>query len=53
MIENSFRVCGITTIDPGKVRYDEFFKKIVNSVKHKLADEEEDLLEDEDPFSCV
>ena len=53
VIENSFRVCGITTIDPGKVRYDEFFKKIVNSVKHKLADEEEDLLEDEDPFSCV
>ena len=53
VIENSFRVCGITKIDPDKVRHDEFFKKIVNSVKDKLADEKEDLLEDVDPFSCV
>ena len=52
VIENSFRVCGITTNDPDKVRNDEFLKKIMNSVKDKLADEEE-LLEDEDPFSCV
>ena len=53
MIENSFRVCGITTNDPDKVRNDEFLKKIMKSVKGKLADEEEELLEDEDPFSCV
>ena len=53
VIENSFRVCGITTNDPDKVRNDEFLKKIMNSVKDKLADEEEELLEDEDPFSCV
>ena len=53
MIENSFRVCGITTNDPDKVRNDEFLKTIRNSVKDKLADEEEELLEDEDPFSCV
>ena len=53
MIENPFRVCGITTNDPGNVRNDEFLKKIMNSVKDKLADEEEELLEDEDPFSCV
>ena len=52
-IENSFRACGITTNDPGKVRNDEFFKKIMNSVKDKLADEGEELLEDEDTFSCV
>ena len=53
MIKNSFRVCGITTNDPGKVRNDEFLKKIINSVKEKLSDEEEELVEDEDPFSCV
>ena len=52
-IENSFRVCGITTNDPGKVRNDEFFKKIMNSVKGKLADEGEELLEDGDTFSYV
>ena len=50
--ENSFRVCGITTNDPDKVRNDEFLKKIMNSVKDKLADEEEELLEVEDRFSC-
>ena len=53
MIENSFRVSGITTNDPGKARNDEFLKKIINSVKDKLAGEEEEDLEDEDPFSCV
>ena len=53
MIKNSFRVCGITTNDPGKIRNDELLKKIMNSVKDKLADEEEELLEDEYPFSCV
>ena len=53
MIENSFRVSGITTNDPGKARNDEFLKKIMNSVKDKLAGEEEEDLEDEDPFSCV
>ena len=53
VIKNSFRVCGITTNDPGKVRNDAFLKKIMNSVKDKLADEEEELLEDEDPFSFV
>ena len=37
----------------GKVRNDEFLKKIMNSAKDKLADEEEECLEDEDPFSCV
>ena len=47
MVGNSFRVFGITTNDPGKVRNDEFVKKIINSVKDKLADEEEELLEDE------
>ena len=39
--------------NPGKVRNDEFLKKIMNSVREKLADEEEELLEDEDPFSDV
>ena len=53
VIENLFGVCRITTNDPDKVRNDEFLKKIMNSVKDKLADEEEELLEDEDPFSCV
>ena len=53
MIENSFNVCGITTNDPDKVRNDEFIKKTMNSVKDKLADEEEKVLEDQDPFSCV
>ena len=53
MIENSFRVCGITTNDPVKVRSERFLQKILNSVKDKLADEEEELLEDEDPFSSV
>ena len=53
VIENSFRICGITTNNPDKVRNDKFHKKITNSVKDKLADEEEKLLEDEDPFSCV
>ena len=47
MIENSFCVCGITTNDPGKIRNDDFLKKIMNSVKDKLADEEEELLEDD------
>ena len=40
-----------TINNPGKVN-DEFLKKIMNSVKDKLVDKEE-LLEDEDPFSCV
>ena len=53
VIENSFHVCDITANNPDKVRNDEFLKKIMNSVKDKLADEEEELLEDEDPFSCV
>ena len=53
VIENLFRVCGITTNNPDKVRNDEFLKKIKNSVKDKLADEEEELLKDEDPFSCA
>ena len=48
-IHRSFRVCGITTNDPCKVRNDEFLKKIMNSVKDNLADEEKPL-EDEDPF---
>ena len=47
MIENSFCVCGI------KVRNNEFLKKIMNSVKDKSADEVEELLENENPFSCV
>ena len=53
MVGNSFRVFGITTNDPGKVRNDEFVKKIINSMKDKLADEEEELLEDENPSSFV
>ena len=53
MIENSFRVCRITTNDPGKVRNDKFLKKIMNSVKDKFVDEVEELPEDEDPFSCA
>ena len=53
MIENSFLLCGITTNDPGEVRTDEFLKKNMNSVKDKLADEEEELLEDEGSFSCI
>ena len=52
IIENSFHVCGIITNNPGKVRNGELLKKIMNSVTDKLADGEE-LLEDEDPFSCV
>ena len=52
MIENLFRVCGITTNDSDKVRNNEFLKKIINYVKDKLADEEEEL-EDKDPFSFV
>ena len=53
VIENSFRVCEITTNNPNKVRNDEFLEKVMNSVKDKLADEEEELLDDKDPFSCV
>ena len=52
MIENSFRVCGTTKNNPGKVRTGEFLKKIMNPVKDRLADEVE-LLEEEDTFSCV
>ena len=50
MIENSFCVCGITTNNPGKIRNDEFLKKIMNSVKDKLADEEDELLADDIVF---
>ena len=39
--------------NPGKVRNYEFLKKIMNTVKDKIAGEEEELLEDEDPFSSV
>ena len=53
VIKNSFRVCGITTNNPGKVKNNEFLKKIMNSVKDILADEEQELLDDENPFSCV
>ena len=53
MIENSFRVCGIITNDPGKVRNDEFLKNTMNSVKDQLADKEEELIEDKYPLSCV
>ena len=52
-IEDSFHVCGIIKNDPRKVRNDEFFKKIMNSVKNKLTDEEEELLEDEEYFSML
>ena len=52
MIENSFRVCGTTKNNPGKIRNDEFLKKIMNPVKDRSADEVE-LLENEDPSSCV
>ena len=48
MLGNSFRVCGITTNDPSKVKNYEFLKKITNSQMKK-----EELFEDEDPFSCV
>ena len=41
------------TNDLGKVRNDEFLKKMMDSMKVKLADEEEELIEDEDLFSCV
>ena len=44
VIQNSFSFCGITTNDPGKVRNAEFIKKIMNSVKDKLADEEKKFL---------
>ena len=53
MIKNSCRVCGVTTNNPDWVKNNEFLKKIMNSVKDILADEEEELLEDENPFSCV
>ena len=43
----------LLTNDLGKVRNDEFLKKIMDSMKVKLADEEEELIEDEDLFSCV
>ena len=49
--ENLFRICGITTNDPVKVRNDELLKNIINYVKDKLVHEE--LLDDEDPLSCV
>ena len=44
MIENSFRVCGITTNDLNSLK---------KSSTHKLTDEEEEVLENEDPFSCI
>ena len=44
-------VCGITANDPDKVRNNKFLKKIMNYVKDKFVDEE--LLQDEDPFSFV
>ena len=53
MIENLFRVCEITKNDPSKVRNHEFLKKIMNSVKDKLTDKEEEFFEDEDHFSCL
>ena len=53
MIEDSFHVCEITTNDPCKVRNFEFIKKMMNSVKDKLADKEEELFENEYHFSCV
>ena len=53
VIENLFGVCRITTNDPDKVTNDEFLKKIMNSVKDKLADKEEEFFEDEDHFSCL
>ena len=43
----------LLTNDLGKVRNDEFLIKIMDSMKVKLADEEEELIEDEDLFSCV
>ena len=49
--ENLFRICRITTNDPVKVRNDELLKNIINYVKDKLVHEE--LLDDEDPLSCV
>ena len=49
--EDLFRICGITTNDPVKVRNDELLKNIINYVKDKLVHEE--LLDDEDPLSCV
>ena len=39
--------------DQDEVRHDEFIKKIMNSVKDKLAGKEEEFLQEEDPFSCI
>lgn len=39
-IENSFRVCGMTTNDLGKVGNDKFLKKIMNFVNKKLVNED-------------
>ena len=50
----TFSFCGITTNNSGKVRNDEFLKKIMNSVKDKLVDIEEELPEYKDPFvMCI
>ena len=37
MIENPFRVCGITTNDPGKAKIAEFLKKVMNSLKKQIG----------------
>ena len=53
MIKGSFSVCGITTTDQNKIRNDEFLKQIMQSVNEKLLNNEEQILDDEDPFLFV
>ena len=53
MIKDSFSVCGITTTDQNKIRNDEFLKQIMQSVNEKLLNNEEQILDDEDPFLFV
>ena len=40
----------LLTNDPEKARNNKFFKKIMDFMKYRLADEEEELIEDEDLF---
>ena len=49
MVRRSFEVCGITSLDPEKVRSEEFFQKCMEKAQDSLNADEDD--EADDPFA--
>ena len=51
MIKRGFKVCGVTSTDPERVRNDSFHKEIMARVQEELKSYDEDELFNDDPFA--